>query len=456
MSSRSTGLYARLGAMMALEYFAFGSWKPTMGLVLSSNGLGRLIGVVFVFSAVAAILSPLFVGALADRFFPAQKVFGVLHLAGAVLLALMPQAVEQRESALFVVLLFVFMLFFQPTQAMPNNISFAHLLGRMRVFPYIRSLGTLAWIVAGLVVGQNGMSARPQIFYLAAAVSAVLGVYSFTLPSTPPLQRGERFRAGDVIGIGAFPLLRRRRFLVLMVCVLLTFVPISTYNDYGSTYLDAAGVHNVASIMSLGQAAEFVFMLLLPRLLKWVGYRRILITGACTWVVRCGIFLVLTHGQVWLAMAVVALNGITTDFFMVTIYMYVDRMVAPALKAQAQGLVFFFQLGVGSLLGALVASSIYNGVIGDATHSRLSDWTPIWLVAGGVAVLTTLVMLFFLGRDEPERDRVTAEETRAPDGQASHPTAPDTPATDTPATGGTSRPASPAAEGGHAPATSGD
>lgn len=418
----SSGLYARLGAMMALEYFAFGSWKPTMGLVLSRNGMGGFIGHVFIVSAIAAVLSPLLVGALADRFFPAQKVFGVLHLAGAVLLALMPQAIEHHNGVLFAVLLFVFMLFFQPTQAMPNNISFTHLQGRTQVFPYIRSLGTVAWIVAGLVVGQTGQSARPTIFYLAAGVSLALGLYSFTLPSTPPLQRGGAFRIGDALGLRAFPLLKHRRFLVLMICVLLTFVPISTYNDYGSTYLDAAGVRNVASIMSLGQAAEFVFMLMLPHLLKRFGYRRILITGACTWIVRIAIFLVLTHGQVWLAAIVVALNGITTDFFMVTIYMYVDRMVPPDMKAQAQGLIFFFQLGVGSLLGAVVASSIYNNVIGNATHSQLGDWGPIWLAAGVVAVVTAAVMVLFLGKDDPERNGTTV------DGEgASGPDAPRTP-----------------------------
>lgn len=418
----SSGLYARLGAMMALEYFAFGSWKPTMGLVLSRNGMGGFIGHVFIVSAIAAVLSPLLVGALADRFFPAQKVFGVLHLVGAVLLALMPQAIEHHNGVLFAVLLFVFMLFFQPTQAMPNNISFTHLQGRMQVFPYIRSLGTVAWIVAGLVVGQTGQSARPTIFYLAAGVSLALGLYSFTLPSTPPLQRGGAFRIGDALGLRAFPLLKHRRFLVLMICVLLTFVPISTYNDYGSTYLDAAGVRNVASIMSLGQAAEFVFMLMLPHLLKRFGYRRILITGACTWIVRIAIFLVLTHGQVWLAAIVVALNGITTDFFMVTIYMYVDRMVPRDMKAQAQGLIFFFQLGVGSLLGAVVASSIYNNVIGNAVHSQLGDWRPIWLAAGAVAVVTAAVMVLFLGKDDPERNGNTA------DGEdASGPDAPRTP-----------------------------
>ncbi len=399
------GLYARLGAMLALEYFVFGTWKPTMGLVMSQNGLGDKIGLVFIFAAIAAMISPLFVGALADRFFPAQKVFGVLHLAGGALLVLMPQAIVNREGALFVLLLFLFMLFFQPTQAMPNSISFAHLQGRMHVFPYLRALGTGSWIIAGIVVGQGGLSAHPAIFYIAATVSFALGLYSFTLPSTPPLSKGRSFRPLDMIGAGAFPLFRQRKFVVLIACILLTFIPASTYNDYGATYLDAAGVHNVASIMSIGQAAEFVVMLLLPRLLVKFGFRKILVTGALTWILRCVLFLTLTHGQVWLAVTVVALHGVTTDFFMVTIYMYVDRMVAPALRSQAQALVFFFQLGVGSLLGAVAASSIYNSVIGNATTSDLSDWQPIWLVAAAAAVLNALLMVVFLGRDDPDQEQ---------------------------------------------------
>lgn len=402
MNAPPPGLYARLGAMLALQYFAFGSWKPTMGLVMSRNGMGDTIGHVFIFSAIAAMISPLFVGALADRFFPAQKVFAVLHLAGGALLMLMPQAIVNREGAFFVVLLFVFMLFFQPTQAMPNSISFVHLQGRMRVFPYLRALGTAAWIVAGLVIGQSGLSAHPGIFYLAAGVSFALSAYSFTLPATPPLMKGRAFRVGDMIGAGAFPLFKRRRFVVLIACVLLTFIPVSTYNDYGATYLDAAGVKNVATLMSLGQGAEFLVMLLLPRLLVKFGSRKILITGALTWVLRCLLFLTITHGQIWLAMTVVALHGITTDFFMVVIYMYVDRMVAPALKSQAQALIFFFQLGVGSLLGAVVAGSLYNSVIGNATTSDLSAWRPIWLAAAGAAVLSALIMILFLGKDAPE------------------------------------------------------
>ncbi|WP_367038399.1 MFS transporter [Streptomyces sp. Je 1-332] len=389
--NNSTGLYARLGSMMVLEFLVFGSWFPTIGLVLSKNGLGNLIGLVFVCSSVAAVISPMFVGALADRFFEAQKVFGVLHLAGAAVLLFIPSAVKSGNDTLFLVLIFVFTVFFQPTQAMPNNIAFVHLKDRHDIFPYIRSLGTASWIVAGLIVGQAGLSASSVIFYLTAGWAVVLGLYSFTLPSTPPQQRDVRFRLGDVIGSGAFVLFRQRRFVALMACMLLISVPISIYNAYGSTHLSAAGITDVASVMSIGQACELAFILLLPALLRTVGYRGVLTIGLICWVVRCVLFLVMNNGQVWLAYVVVGMHGACNDFFMITACIYVDRMVAPALKAQAQALVFFVSIGVGQGLGALIAGFIYSGTVGHHPTSELSHWNGLWGIATAVAVLTFLV-----------------------------------------------------------------
>ncbi|MEV8567557.1 MFS transporter [Streptomyces sp. NPDC051322] len=389
--NKSTGLYSRLGVMMVLEFLVFGSWFPTIGLVLSNHGLSSLIGLVFVFSSVAAVISPMFVGALADRFFQAQKVFGVLHLAGAAVLLCLPSAVKSGNDTLFLVLLFVFTIFFQPTQAMPNNIAFVHLKDRHDVFPYIRALGTGSWIVAGLIVGQTGLSASSVIFYLAAGWALLLGVYSFTLPATPPQQRNVRFRPGDVIGSGAFTLFRQRRFVVLMACMLLISVPISIYNAYGSTYLAAAGIKNVASVMSLGQACELVFILLLPLLLRTIGYRGVLAVGLICWVARCGLFMYMDGGHRWLAYVVVGMHGACNDFFMITACMYVDRMVAPALKAQAQALLFFLSIGVGQGLGALVAGFIYNGAIGNHPTTELGYWNALWGIATAVSLLTFVV-----------------------------------------------------------------
>ncbi|MER7717638.1 MFS transporter [Streptomyces flaveolus] len=389
--NRFPGLYSRLGAMMVLEFLVFGSWYPTIGLVLSENGMSSLIGLVFVFSSVAAVISPMFVGALADRYFQAQKVFGVLHLAGAAVLLTLPTAVASGNDTLFLILLFVFTIFFQPTQAMPNNITFVHLKDRHDIFPYIRALGTGSWILAGLIVGQAGLSASPVIFYLSAGWAVLLGLYSFTLPATPPQQHNAQFRVGDVIGSGAFRLFRQRRFVVLMVCMLLISVPISIYNAYGSTYLSVAGIDNVASVMSLGQACELVFILLLPLLLRTAGYRGVLGIGLICWIVRCGLFIHMSDGHPWLAYVVVGMHGACNDFFMITACMYVDRMVTPALKAQAQALVFFLSIGVGQGLGALVAGFIYNGTIGHHSTAELGHWNLLWGIATAVSLVTFAV-----------------------------------------------------------------
>ncbi|WP_369201800.1 MFS transporter [Streptomyces sp. PU-14G] len=412
---RFAHLYPRLGLMMVLEFLVFGSWYPTIGLVLSKNGLGDLIGLVFVFSSVAAVVSPMFVGALADRFFQAQKVFGVLHLAGAALLVCLPSAVRSGNENLFLSLLFVFTLFFQPTQAMPNNITFAHLGDRHDVFPYIRALGTGSWIVSGLIIGQAGLSASPVIFYVTASWSVLLGLYAFTLPATPPRQRNVKFKLGDVIGSGAFTLFRRRDFRVLMGCMLLISLPISIYNAYGSTYLSVAGIADVASVMSLGQACELLFILVLPVMLRTIGYRGVLITGLACWMLRCGLFLAMGSGTHWLAFVVVGMHGACNDFFMITACMYVDRMVSPALTAQAQALVFFMSIGVGQGLGSLIAGFLYDQAVGAGSAPSLSDWNILWTVAGMVSVLAFALFVALF------RQQAVAE--------IPHETAPDAPAT---------------------------
>lgn len=383
--------FARLSAMMLLQYMTYGSWWATVGLVLVSNGLGSIVGLAFSLAAIAAIISPLITGAIADRFFSSQKVLALLHaVGGCILLALTP-IIDAGNAGILLVALFVYMLFFQPTIAMTNNIAFTHIPEKSNSFAYIRAFGTGGWIVMGLVIGQSGLSASTSIFLIAAVMSFILAAYSLTLPKTPAPARGAAFAWGDVVGAGAFHLFRNRSFIILVVAVLLTCVPISIYNSYGSTYLDAAGVPNVASFMTIGQASEVLCLLLVPLILRRFSIKWVLFVGLVAWVVRAALLLSMTEGNVPLAILVIALHGVCNDFFLMTAFMYVDDVTRIEARAQAQSLFVFLSLGVGNAIGAFVAGELYNTFVG--TSTELSAWNPMWYLT---AVLTGVAALMFL------------------------------------------------------------
>lgn len=383
----------RLSGMMLLQYATYGSWWATIGLVLNSNGMGSIVGVAFSLAAVAAIVSPMLVGAVADRFFASQKVLSVLHvLGGLVLLAIAP-TVEAGNAGLLLGALFVYMLFFQPTIALSNNIAFTHLPQDSNAFAYVRVFGTGGWIAIGLFVGQSGLSASTAIFFIAATMSFALALYSLTLPKTPPPAHGSRFKAGDLVGAGAFHLFRNRSFTVLVVCVLLTCVPISIYNAFGSTYLDIVGVPNVASFMTIGQGSEVVFMLLLPLVLKRFTWKWVIVGGVIAWVVRVLALLMMTEGNLGLAIFIIALHGVCTDFFLSAGFMYVDSVTRLEARAQAQALFLLVALGVGNAIGAFIAGEMFNTFV--STSTEVSAWNPLWYVSAiltGISALALLIL----------------------------------------------------------------
>jgi nucleoside transporter len=412
--STRRSLFPRLSAMMLLEYLVFGSWYATAGLVLVSYGMGGIIGVMYSLGAVAAIVSPLFLGALADRYLPSQRVLAIAHLVGGVVMLFIPLTISAKNSGLFLLLVFVYMLFFQPTVAITNNIGFHHLGTNSRIFPYIRVFGTIGWIVAGLAVGQTGLSASTGLFFVTAAASIVLGVYSFTLPGTPAPQRGTKFRIGDVVGAQAFTLFRRRNFIVFAICGLLTSIPISMYNGYASTFLSVVGIKDVASVLTIGQMSEIVFIALIPVLLKRLGMKWMLIAGMAMWTVRYLLFVAATGSWSGWAVVAVALHGICNDFFLINGFMYVERIVSPAFKAQAQSLFVLITQGVGTVLGSLIGGWIYNGTVATAAPAAaLSSWIALWIIP---AVIAAAASVGFIALFHPKDDPTPAAEPLAAPG----------------------------------------
>ena len=289
------------------------------------------------------------------------------------------------------VLVFIYMIMFQPTLGLTNAIAFRHLGENQRLFPYIRVFGTLGWIIAGLVVGGVGLSASSDIFVVTGIVSLILAGYALTLPPTPPAARGGTLSLGDVIGIKAFGLFRDRNFVIFSICALLTCVPLAMYNSYASPFLSSVGVQNVAGVLAIGQISEVVFIVTIPIVLSKFGLKYSLLTGMAMWGVRFLFFASAVDGHAWLAVVGVALHGICNDFFLVLGAMYVDRAAPVELKAQAQSIFVFISSGAGIFLGSLLGNVLYTGIVETSGGGSASSWAVLWMVPVGVAALTGLL-----------------------------------------------------------------
>lgn len=399
----SSSLFARLSAMMLLEFIVFGSWFATLGLVLATNGLGAIIGVAYSFAALGAIFSPMLLGAVADRYISSQKVLGAVHAVGGILLLVMPGVVASGNGNLLLTLIFVYMLFFMPSLGLTNSIAFRHLGGNDKLFPYIRVFGTLGWIVAGLAVGWMGLSASTGVFIVAAIASFALAVYAITLPKTPPLGGGARFSFGDLVGVKSWVLFRQRNFVIFGICALLTCVCLSTYNAYAATFLGALGIENVAGVLTIGQISEVVFIVTIPFVLTRIGMKWALLGGMLMWGVRFALFSLAAGDAPWLAIVGIALHGICNDFFLILGAMYVDQVAPTALKAQAQSYFLFVSTGLGAFLGSLIAGQVYNALVQptiDAGQNDLGAWSALWLLPIAASVLSAVLWIVFFRTNE--------------------------------------------------------
>lgn len=388
-------LLARLSVMMLLEFVVFGSWFATLGLVLATNKLPLIIGAAYSLAAVAAMVSPMFLGALGDRFMASQKVLGLAHLLGGIVMLFMPAVVRAGNGSLALVLIFIYMLFFMPTLGLINSIAFRHLSSNQSAFPYVRVFGTFGWVLAGLGVGALGLSASHNVFLVTAIASLVFGAYSFTLPATPPPAKGVRFSIGDVIGAKAFVLFRYRNFVVFSICVLLTSISLGVYNSFSSPYLGALGISNVAGVLAIGQISEVLFILTISFVLARIGMKWALLGGMCMWGVRFVLFALAADGNVAFAIIAIALHGICNDFFLIVGAMYLDRVAPLELAAQAQSWLILLISGVGGFIGAFVSGQIFAATVAANPNAGPADWMPLWLIPIGSAILTAILWTFF-------------------------------------------------------------
>ena len=392
----------KLSVLMFLQYFVWGAWSVTLGTWLGQTlgFTGEQIGLVAGTTALAAMISPFFVGMVADRFMATERILAILHVAGGLILLL---AAGQTRFGLFYAVLLAYALCYMPTLALSNSLSFRQMKDPAREFPSIRVLGTIGWIVAGLFIGTLGFEATAIPMLIAAAGSIALGVFCLVLPHTPP-QGTRRATLRDVLGLDALKLLRERSFAVFVLGSFLVCIPLQFYYAFANPFLNEIGVTNAAGKMTLGQMSEIGFMLVMPWFFKRLGVKRMLLVGMAAWTAR---YLLFSYGvagpRVGMLYAGILFHGICYDFFFVTGQIYVDRRAPADLRAAAQGLLTFITWGVGMFIGAWASGRVVDAFRVTDGHA----WDRIWLVpAAGAAAVLILFAFLFRSVDEPAASAV--------------------------------------------------
>jgi nucleoside transporter len=384
-------VFTKLSVMMLLEYFIWGAWYVTMGTYMSEflHSSGVQIGAAYSALAIATMISPFFVGMVADRFFAAQRIMGVLHILGAVLLYL---AIQITDNTAFYWVIVVYSLLYMPTIALSNSIAFQQMTDPGKQFPWIRVFGTLGWIVAGFMIGNLGIEKTQHTFEMAAIASLSLGVISFILPHTPPKGKIPETKTESAIGTEALVLFKDKPYLIFFIAAILVCIPLSFYYGFANLFLNEAGMDNAAGKMIFGQVSEAVFILAIPFLFNNIGVKNMLLLGMMAWVLR---YVCFAFGNadtnLWMLYAGIILHGICYDFFFVTGYMYTEKKAGAKIKNAAQGLFTFATYGVGMFIGTWFSGFATDYYTIDGVH----QWKEIWFVPAYIAVGVMVYFIFF-------------------------------------------------------------
>ena len=406
----------QLSLMMFFQYFIWSAWYVTMGAFLT-KGLGctdTQSGLAYGFTAFAFIISPMFTGLIADKFFDSEKIVGVLHLVGAVLLYFMSTSTSFDT---FFPLMIIYMLLYAPTIALTSSIAMQLVKSPEKDFPSIRVLGTIGWIAAGLFIGFGNLDFADGIsmggfdetssmpFFIAMGASIILGVISFALPKVAPKDKGGKVDIKTLLGLDAIGLMKNGSFRMLIISIFLIYIPMTFYFVNGSVFLGEMGITKSAALQTLGQVSEVGFMLVLPFILGRIGIKPMLIVGMIAWILRY-LFYGFADGDanMWMIYVAIGLHGICYDFLFVSTQIYIDKKAPENLRSSAQALMTTATYGIGMFIGANVVGYITKSYSDPVT--ALHDWNPIWLIASAM-VAVIVVFFVFAFKDDTKTD--TAE-----------------------------------------------
>lgn len=409
---RAPAVGLRLSVMMFLQFFVWGSWAVTVGPFLEAQRMEPAVQWAYSAGPIAAIVSPFFLGMVADRFFATERILAALHLLGGLLLLALPYAAVAGGPWAFIGLLILYALCYMPTLGLTNTISFHNMTSQEKQFPLVRVFGTIGWIVANWVVSSLLHADRDAMqFYVAGAASLLLGLYSLTLPHTPPPAAGKRASVRDILGLDALGLMRNPSFAVFVVCSFLICIPLAAYYSWAGIFVGSVGVRDIAGTMLWGQVAEIFFMVVMPLFFAWLGVKWMLLVGMLAWVLRYGLFSAAATSHLFpLVLGGILLHGICYDFFFVTGQIYVDKKAPVRIRGQAQGFLVLVTQGLGMLIGAQAMGEIVKRF----TFGDTKDWSTIWLIPCLFAGFILLVFAAFFrddGRAAEKTEAAVAHET---------------------------------------------
>lgn len=386
----------RLLMMMFLQYFTQGAWNMTIGAVLADYGMKNSIGLTYTLLGLSALISPLFIGMIADRFFASQKLIAILHLLNSIILYQIPSTILIAEHFHFFILIFTVGLLYYPTTALSNSITFRHLSDSTR-FPLIRVMGNIGFIFSGIIMGHFNIFDNVIVFDIAAISSFIYGIYCFTLPHTPPKTDNTKITLKTLLCLEAFVLFRDKYFNIFILTTLLVMFTKTAYSAYISVYLQDFHL-NAANMMQIAVISEIVFMLTLTLIIKKLGFKWVIGIGVITWFIRTYLLSIAATATSPINYIIISLllQGICWTFFFATGDVYINHKAKDNIRAQAQGLRFILSNGIGVLFSSYIIGLLYNNTV---THNQLpqiaEQWETFWLYPSAIAFFASLLFLIF-------------------------------------------------------------
>ncbi len=393
-------LKIKLSIFMFLQYFIWGSWYVSFGTYLGKvlGFEGGQIGLAYGAFAIAAMISPFFVGLIADRYFASEKLLAFLGIGGGVLLFLLPQF---KTFDTFYPMLILYCATYVPTLSLGNSLSMHHLANPKTDFPQVKTMSAVGWIAGGVTLSvllKGEMS--PVQFQLAGAASIVLGLFSLTLPHTPPMKTGQNVSMGELLGLDALALMKKPSFAIFIVCMFLICIPLYFYFVNMNTFITELGWTYSTAKMSMAQISDIIFLILLPLMLRSLGYKKTIAIGILAWMARYYL-LAGSVGQPSLGTAMVftaiILHGVCYDFLFIAGQLYVDDEANERIRGAAQGFIAFILWGVGNFVGSTLAGQTQAKYkLATAQGSIEHDWAAIWMYpAFGATAVLVIFLLFF-------------------------------------------------------------